>query len=149
DIPRHPGAFDAPVRPAADSGIVAVAGAFRWHDSPREHARRDPVHHAAGAQHSFRDAGPVDPLPRRRTVGGLAAIPRPGDNRQYAVFAVAGALSQDHRNHGLMLFRGESMNKSLPLLTLAAVFSAPVFAENTGEVPDRGSTLSFVYENDS
>src|SRR5690606_11361764 len=37
----------------------------------------------------------------------------------------------------------------LPLLTLAAVFSAPAFAENTGEVPDRGSTLSFVYENDS
>jgi hypothetical protein len=93
--------YDAAVRPADDAGAVAAANALGGDDAVREHARSRSLDHAGSADNSFCQACPDHLVSRRRAFGLLAAIHLPRLDRDCLVFSVAGAFSQNDRDHGM------------------------------------------------
>ena len=95
-------AHDAAVRPPAHAGDDAAADPVGQHDAAGKHAGGCSVPHADNADHPFRRPRPGHPVSRCGAVGSVAAFRRPRAHRDGFFLCLPGALSEGHRDDGMM-----------------------------------------------
>ena len=100
-VPGHLRPHHAAVRAADDPGAAAAADALRRYDPARKHAPICAGHHAGGAHHPFRHAGPRHSVPRGGPECRLAEFPRPRRDRSHSLRRRPRPLPQDHRSNGV------------------------------------------------